>query len=445
MGIVSLRMDSFGPYVDSLERIARDALDRGLLVLDGETSAAALLDGQPSARLRDLVPLAVRKANGAFFTGATLAEQALGPYASTLSSTSIVFDPACGAGDLLVACARHLPVGTDLAETIKAWGEQLRGVDIHPEFVRAAKVRLLLLAMSRVVSVGSTTLPSLGGIFPHLQVADGLTNTAGSTVASHIVLNPPYPKLPAAPGCTWGSGKVSLAATFLDQCLAVAPSGVRAVAILPDVLRTGSLYARWRTTIEARSIIESVQVYGAFDSWADVDVFILRLVVGEPILAHTTPWWRPPQHQPHDRVNDHFSVHVGSVVPHRHPKLGHWHPYVCARLLPAWTAFSAERGPRRRFKGRTFMPPFVAVRRTSSPSDRQRAAGTIVVGDRPVAVENHLLVLVPADRSLARCEQVIAVLRDERTNQWLDERIRCRHLTVTALKDLPWWESTHDA
>jgi hypothetical protein len=32
----------------------------------------------------------------------------------------------------------------------------------------------------------------------------------------------------------------------------------------------------------------------------------------------------------------------------------------------------------------------------------------------------------------------LAVLKDMKANQFLDRRIRCRHLTVSALSDLPW-------
>lgn len=432
------RMNAFAPYVDSLERLAREALDHGSLGLDAEL-VAAVLDGQPGARLRDLIPLPVRRATGAFFTGATLAERVIAPYARTLSATSTVFDPACGVGDLLVACARHLPLGPDLAATIATWGGQLRGIDIHPEFVRAAKARLVLLARSRGVPIGTTLLPPLDEAFPQLIVGDGLANRAFGNTASHIVLNPPYPRVPAPPDYQWGSGKVSLAAIFLERCLAEALPGARIIAILPDVLRTGSLYAKWRAAVQARAVVESVQVFGTFDAWADIDVFILRLTVTASPSGRATMWWEPPAPAAGGRVGDHFNVHVGPVVPHRHPKLGCWYPYVYARLLPGWGVLDIEKGPRRRFRGRTFAPPFVAVRRTSAPTDRQRAVGTLVTGDRPVAVENHLLVLAPRDGSLDRCKELLAVLRDDRTRLWLDQRIRCRHLTVAALQDLPWW------
>ena len=71
---------------------------------------------------------------------------------------------------------------------------------------------------------------------------------------------------------------------------------------------------------------------------------------------------------------------------------------------------------------------------------QHRAVGTIVVGQEPVAVENHLFVLTPNDGSLARCQELISALQSPRATQWFDQRIRCRHLTAATLRQFPWWE-----
>ena len=431
-------MEAFEPYVCYLESLARQVGDLTSPVIWHEDLIAAALDGQPGERLRKLVTLPIRRDVGAFFTGQAMADQALRPYVPTLSERSIIHDPACGVADLLMACARRLPLQHDLVATVANWGEQLRGIDIHPEFIRAAKARLVLLAITRGVPAGGQSLPPLTQTFPHLRVANAFDDLTTSS-ASHIVLNPPYCKMPAPADCAWGSGKISQAALFLDRCLTDATPGARIVAILPDVLRTGSLYSRWRSAVEARATIESVDVVGAFDAWADVDVFILRMIAGKPRPVGSSAWWRSSMQAPTERVGDRFAVHVGSVIPHRHEHLGTWYPYVHARLLPPWETFDVGLGKRRRFRGRTFLPPFVAVRRTSAPRDRSRASATLVMGQRPVAVENHLLVLSPRDLSLESCRQLLAILQDDRTNRWFDERIRCRHLTVGALRDLPWW------
>ena len=92
----------------------------------------------------------------------------------------------------------------------------------------------------------------------------------------------------------------------------------------------------------------------------------------------------------------------------------------------------------RKYTGRTFQPPFVVVRRTSRPDDKFRAVATVIVGHELVAVENHLMVLLPKDNKLSSCKKLLSVLKSEETNKWLNERIRCRHLTVNALKNVPW-------
>src|SRR3546814_21111579 len=80
-------------------------------------------------------------------------------------------------------------------------------------------------------------------------------------------------------------------------------------------------------------------------------------------------------------VGDYFTVKVGPVVPHRHPQTGPWRAFACAKTIPAWsTTYVPE--VRRRFQGTVFPPPFVVVRRTSSPNDRERAVGALILGNR---------------------------------------------------------------
>ena len=115
-----------------------------------------------------------------------------------------------------------------------------------------------------------------------------------------------------------------------------------------------------------------------------------------------------------------------------------------SRGLPTWGSIDVASLPKKRFSGTLFSPPFVAVRRTSRPVDSGRAIGTLVIGDCRVAVENHLLVVRPKDPSVEACEEVLRLLKEDRTDRWLNNRIRCRHLTVSALRELPWWYEGHD-
>ena len=129
-------------------------------------------------------------------------------------------------------------------------------------------------------------------------------------------------------------------------------------------------------------------------------------------------------------------MHVGPVVPHRDPELGPVHPYLHARSATPWQTIT-DIPEKRAYQGTVFQPPFVVVRRTSAPHDPHRAVGTVVFTEEKVAVENHLVVLVPKDGTLSSCDRLINSLRMKETDDWLNQRIRCRHLTIGVVKELP--------
>jgi hypothetical protein len=79
------------------------------------------------------------------------------------------------------------------------------------------------------------------------------------------------------------------------------------------------------------------------------------------------------------------------------------------------------------------------IRRTSRPGDNFRAIGSIINLKEKVAVENHFIVLQPKDSTLNTCKRAMKVISSKKTTRWLNKRIRCRHLTVSSLKELPWW------
>lgn len=235
----------FARYVDTLVALAFTAVQALPPRIDPAVLTAAL-DGQSSSRLRELVPEVVRKGHGAFFTSSALAQRAIRPYAHEVASAKVILDPACGAGDLLLACARHLHRKSDLTSTIETWGKRLQGMDVRPEFVRATKARLVLLASSFGMPFGADALPSTDQAFPSVKQGDALNAwDYGYSVpeGSMVVLNPPFPKISAPLCCQWGSGKVSLAAIFLEKCLKLSPAGTKVVAILPEVLRPRSAFA----------------------------------------------------------------------------------------------------------------------------------------------------------------------------------------------------------
>lgn len=438
-------MNPYAVYVRGLERVADEALHAALT----PSALAALhtpLNGGAYRALQTAVTLAERKRAGAFFTGQTLREAVVRAATAVPALTAPVLDPACGAGDLLLAYAQTLPVTGDLESTLETWGELLHGYDLHEEFVRATRARLVLHAVARGArpSAGAARL-RLTTVFPGIRRADALAANEDWGFIGALLLNPPYVATPAPQCCVWGSGAVSASAVFLDRYLDLLPESTRVGAILPDVLRTGSRLRRWRAHVAARLAVDALEVHGRFDAHADVDVFVLagttrRAGAGSASVAD---WWRagpalPAPGSPARRINDLFEVRVGPVVPHRHKDRGLRHPYLHARIAPAWGTLNVVPETRGFEVGPLFAPPFIVVRRTSSPHDPARAVATLVVGSDPVAVENHLLVLQPRDGSVITCRAALAALRAPATTAWFNERIRCRHLTVEALRELPW-------
>ena len=429
-------MDKYTPYLDYLDSLLAK-LAEPLENDDIITRIDDALDGQPAQELRRLVSLSELRTSGAFFTGSKLSQFAVKSFADTIDDRSVILDPACGTGDLLIACATRLREYNDLATTLKGWGAQIMGRDIYPEFIQVAKARLLLTAFRNNIP-DKCIVPKVQETFPKIDSGCGMTDLDAFKAATHIVVNPPFGLVDAPEGCDWTSGKANAAAIFMEACVAHANLGTRIAAVLPDVLRSGSRYAKWRRFIETRSRVHRIELHGRFDRWTDVDVFVLDIEIQEESTGSNGFQWNRPKRSTPASVGEWFEVCIGPVVDYRDPHQGAWHPFVHARNLPRWQIVR-EVSQNRRFRGRVIVPPFVAVRRTSRPGDKFRAVGTIVNTENPVAVENHLLVLRPKDGTVNACRELLNVLRNPQTTQWLDQYICCRHLTVAALADLPWW------
>ena len=395
-------------------------------LLRHRVAVESALDGQAATELKNLVSLSARRAHGAFFTTGELRSEAL-----LNSHDGVFFDPACGAGDLLVEAAMKMPPCGTFRETVRSWSERLLGCDVEPAFVETARLRLLLAAAYRSEHPGLEQIPD--DAFPGLVVGDGLSQHRLASLSDHILLNPPFGYVDAPSGTAWADGRVSEAAVFFERVLDYSPTGVTITTILPDVLRSGSRYGKWRSMVESMVEVSEIETYGLFDETTDVDVFVLHGTRSD-VPASQVGW--VPRHQGAS-IGDFFDVHVGAVVPHRDPESGPTYPFIWPRRLPSSGSFNPE-GILRRFRGRTFSPPFVAIRRTSRPGQSRRADGVLVLGDRPVAVENHLLVALPKNGRRSSCLELMGVLADKRTGDWLDRRIRTRHLTVSAISGLPW-------
>ena len=431
-------MTSYDSYVSSVEELALAALNLGVSCQTA-SGPSGLLDGQAGAALRKTIPLQMRREQGAFFSSSDLRATALQPSQEPIASLGTFLDPAVGAGDLLIEVARQFPVQQDLAETIRRWGLLLHGRDLQPMFVRLAKARLVLLAVARGAVARSKNTDGLDDIFPEIKVGDGLKLLARGWSGAHIVMNPPFTHRRASEDIKWASGRTNEAAMFLAAAVAGGQPGTRLTAILPDVIRAGSRYDRLREIIGANLRVTSAKPYGQFDAWTDIDVFILRGVIGHSESGATpTQWWRATDGE---RLGDIADISVGPVVPHRDQETEPKRPYLLARNIPLGGEYDVSRAERRGFKKRLFHPPFVVIRRTSRPGDKSRGLGTVILGRGRVLVENHLIIIKPKDCSADACCRIVDVLASTHAREWLDNRIRCRHLTVRALKELPWIES----
>ena len=434
----STSLASFNAYVSSVESIATEALKspkpsgQGLSLTD-------LLDGQAGGMLRETVPISARRELGAFFSSSDLRSTVLFSHRVHPRVTPPILDPAMGAGDLLIEAAQYLPVTRNLPETLRLWGRMLFGIDVEPNFVRLAKARLVLKAIAR----GSTRIGreklQLGAIFPGIRVGNGLDLLDDGWTGGHIIMNPPFTHQPAPEHLKWSRGRTNTAAIFLAKAVEQAQPGTKITAILPDVIRTGSRYGRLRSLVEGRLKIASIETYGQFDQWTDIDVFVLKGVIAEkPVGVYDTGWWNKTVGS---TLGGQVLVSVGAVVPHRDPEEGHLQRFLDTKGIPLGGEFKVSDAAQRRFQKRSDDPPFVLVRRTSKPGDRSRGVGTLIYGAESALVENHLIVLRPRDGSIDTCRRVIASLNSPGAKTWLDERIRCRHLTVGAIREMPWFGS----
>lgn len=429
-------MEGFHEYVEGLESIAQ-----GLHVLNPTEMRERLtlcLNGEPGEILRRTDGPRIKQ-QSAYFTSSRLAARLAARVPVDDGTRRTYLDPACGAGDLLLAVAKRLPIADTLAATLAKWGCCLVGCDISGDFIRATKARLVLLAAKRCRVRPDICGTALQDVFPKIVEGDYLAHSKCSYTSDAVVMNPPYGYTHAPDECGWTRGRVTAAAVFTERAIQGAREGATIAAILPDVLRSGSRYQRWRRMIDTMGTIRRELPLGLFDRWADVDVYLLDFQKAEIVQSCRSTTQSLRVSRP-GGVGKRFAVHVGPVVPHRHEDTGTGVRYIRARSLPPWGEHR-DITERRGFTGRLFEPPFVVVRRTSRPDQKKRAVATLILGDRAVAVENHLIVLLPKNRTIQACRELVLRLRSHRTDDWINRSLRCRHLTTGVLAELPWWRT----
>lgn len=369
------------------------------------SSIVELIGSEPTPYqvLQHLVPRTERRERGTFFTSSSTANSLWGDVIDSIQPGAVVVDPACGAGDLLWPAAAKISE-SNLSDVI------LRACDVDQDFTRVAAARLRRALGAEHEAVEGLT-------------ANFLVDASSVADATHVVLNPPF--VPIVVEEPWASGRANAAALFTIRALQAMPSGARLLAVLPDVLRSGSRYSAWRDTVAGLASLNRVEVHGVFDEQTDVHVFILDAMVGqEPSSAS----WNPPTSE--STLKDYADIRVGAVVPHRDSEDGAVSQYVTARSLSSGETLM------RGFSGRKENGPFVLVNRTSRPGESPRVRARLWTDPKDVAVENHLLIVAPKEG--VNVSDVLEVLESEETANFLDNRIRCRHLTVRALKEIPW-------
>ena len=381
--------------------------------------------------LREYLSIEEMRDAGSFFTGQKLSTTSVARFKRAITFESVILDPTCGAGNLLIECSRHLGIESSLSKTLTRWGQVLRGYDIHESFVEASKLRLVLEALSRG-AVKDCSVEEALLKFSNLRVADALTITKEDLKeVTHIIMNPPFSNWTSPKVNYWKDGKVNAAGILVDHFVRNLPMGCEISAILPDVLRSGTRYELWRKFI-SESTKSNCEIIGRFNSKTDIDVFIIDGTIN-PSSVEINWFSKITRYIP---ISDFFHVCVGPLVGYRDPLEGPEYPFIHSKNSPLWTVVK-DFYEYRKFKGRAIKPPFVVIRRTSSPSDKYRASGTIISGDEWVAVENHLIVVKPNSNKLKDCHNLLKNLKLKETNDFLNNRIRCRHLTIGIVKSIP--------
>lgn len=383
--------------------------------------------------LRECLDLEEMRKAGSFFTGQKLASLLVSKFSSPIDTSSVVVDPTCGAGNLLIESSRHLPVFPSLKNTLEAWGKVLHGYDIYDAFIEAAKLRLIFEAIGRGALQDCTIEESLS-LLQNIKVKDVMSLSEGEfEKATHALMNPPFTQWSSPNSGFWKKGKVNAAGIVFEHILNILPASCSVSTLLPEVLRSGSRYECWRQYVESK-FRGTAEVFGRFNAKTDVDVFILSGIKSSSCSTDLIAWNRASFGKA--RIDDLFLVHIGPLVAYRDPENGGLHPYLHPKNASPWLTLN-NINETRRFSGKVFRAPFVVIRRTSSPSDQYRAVASVVNVKEPVAVENHLIVLQPKDGELRTCEKLINILKTQETNKYLNNTIRLRHLTVGAVKSIP--------
>lgn len=422
-------MNSFIKYNDNLKSLYSSYIVNA----SGVVLRDSFKEEDPQEYLRDNEDIITLRNSGVFFTGDVLSAQCAKMIVPTLQRDSKIIDPCCGAGNLLIALSKHLPVFESLSETLYNWNSKLFGFDLYEHFIEATKLRLIFQAIMRGANIDEPDLNKSLGLLNNIKCKNGLDDDICLQNYTHVLINPPYNQTLLNEYKYWSSGKVNLAAVFIDKYIHNSSDGLHIVAILPDVLRSGTRYEKWRKAVNDK-LNGIITLKGKFDKKTDVDVFILNGIVSSGNSG--IQWITEDDNK--NKLSDHFTVSVGRVVPYRDAQEGNSHAYVYPGLLKSWDeVHSSKIMSKRKHKSEPIIPPFLTIKRTSSPKDKNRAGAHLIYGNDPIYVENHLIVVKPFDNDIEKCRRLLEHLKSKTVNDYLNNIICCRHLTVKAVKNIP--------
>lgn len=423
-------MNSFNKYNQELRRVILDIVNNTKALTDDKKMQ--IKDAQQY--LRDNESIATLRASGVFFTGDSLANECASYIYSDFEGLKVL-DPCCGTGNLLIAVSKKLELGNGLTNTLSIWNRKLHGFDLYEEFVEATKLRIILEAIQRGADLENYELDHYLGILTNITCKNALELDAIKTNYNYILMNPPYNLSLIDDYKHWRSGKVNLAAVFLDYYILFSEVDTRFIAILPDVLRSGTRYAKWRDFVQ-NNLKAKIINKGRFDSKTDVDVFIL--VGKKQTINNGIKWVKYSSTLSPKKISDYFCVNIGKVVPHRDPLMGSDYPYIYPKSMVNWSEIdSKDLQENIQHQSKPISPPFVIIKRTSSPKDKCRATAQLITGEKPVFVENHLIVVKPLQPCIYLCRKLITHLKSKEVSDFLNDYIRCRHLTVKSIKEIP--------
>ncbi|MCR4663976.1 MAG: hypothetical protein K5660_01245 [Paludibacteraceae bacterium] len=373
--------------------------------------------------------VSILREKGAFFSGDKLVDFL---FTDVPIVKTAIYDPAAGCGDLLLRYLDKLELASSFSESMQEWECIVYAAEKEPSFVKLMKLRLWLLLYLKYherTKLGQLVIPDLRERFAGVVCRDAFKYLP-ETMPNIVIMNPPFQQVDSNGVYSWGTGKVSYAAIFLYEMYKRFPKS-RILAILPDVLRSGSRYEKLRTTV-ASDLKSVVRVYGRFDKKTDIDVFVLdhRPDMRKRVL-------RNAGRKQGRMICDDFAVHVGAVVPHRDALKGRSCFFLTADNVPPGSNIVRVK-EKIKSVHKSVKGPFVVLRRTSSPSDKIRCVSSIVSSSHDFHLDNHLIYLKPREHKseLKLCQEVCNFFSSQECSAIVSRLIRCRHLTVRIIRNL---------